>query len=186
VDTTRIKQGSPEGRIEVDLPPEPLAGVLVTIDGTTASGEDLNANRVGRFRIKRGGEQLQGEDAGFYFDLANINRGFPTNEGGTGADSHLAIPIPFGISGLPNVLDVFSNEEADLILDFSQGDLGTVFGSNAATYQVTGLVAPTVPESYELRIQESNIQSTGAGRQPGEFSARNVGEIYLQDPDDVV
>jgi hypothetical protein len=186
VDTTRIKQGSPSGRIEVDLPPEPLAGILVTIDGVTASGEDLNADRVGRFRIKRGGEQLQGEDAGFYYDLANINRGYPTDRGGTGEQSHLAVPIPFGLDGLPNVLDVFSNEEADLILDFTQGDLGTVFGTNSATYQVTGLVAPTVPERYELRVQESNIQSTGAGRQPGEFSARNVAEIYLNDPDSVV
>lgn len=186
MDTTRIKSGDPSGRIEVDLPPEPLAGLLITIDGKTASGENLGPDRVGRIRIKRGGEQIQGEDAGFYYDLANINRGFPTNEGGTNAESHLAIPVPFGLDGLPNVLDVFSNEEADLILDFTQGDLGTAFGSNAATYKVIGLVAPTVPESYELRVQESNIQASGAGRIPGEFSARNVAELYLNDPDAVV
>lgn len=186
MDTTRIKSGDPSGRVEIDLPPEPLAAILLTIDGTTATGESLEPERVGRLRIQRFGEQLQGEDAQFYHDLANIRSGHPTNQGGTGSDSHLAIPIPFALKGIPNVLDVQSNEEADLVLDFTQGDLGTVFGTNAATFDVTGLVAKTVAERYVLRVQESNIQSTGAGRQPGEFSSKNLAALYMRDPSSVV
>jgi len=187
VDTTRIKQGDPiNSRPEIDLPPEPLAGLLLVVSGTTATGEDLTPSRLGRARVKRFGEQIQGEDLAFYHDLANINRGYPTNEGGTASASRIAVPIPFALDGIPNVLDVQSNEEADLVLDFTQGDLGTAFGSNAATYELVGLVAPTVRERYVLRVQESNLQATGAGRQPGEFSAKNVASIYLRDPDSVV
>lgn len=186
MDTTRIKSGDPSGRVEIDLPPEPLAGLLLVIDGQAASGESLEPDRVGRLRVQRFGEQVQGENAGFFHDLANIHRGYPTNSGGAGAQSHLVVPIPFAYDGVPNVMDVMSNEEADLILDFTRGDLGTVFGSNSATYKVIGLVAPTVKERYTLRVQESNIQASGAGRLPGEFNARNVGEIYLRDADSVV
>lgn len=187
MDTTRIKQGDPKNaRVEIDLPPEPLAGLLLVIDGMTATGESLEPSRVGRLRVKRMGEQVQGEDAAFYHDLANVNKGYPTNTGSGGEPNHLAIPVPFAISGIPNVMDVQSNEEADFILDTTQGDLGTVFGSNNATYKVIGLVAPTVSEQYMLRVQESNIQSTGSGRQPGEFSAKNVASVYMRDPDDVV
>lgn len=188
MDTTRIKSGdaTAQNRIEIDLPPEPLAALLVTIDGKTASSQDLSPSRVGRLRVQRFGEQIQGEDAEFYHDLANIKSGHPTNSGGTNEQSHLAIPVPFGLKGIPNVLDVQSNEEADLILDLSQGDLGTAFGSNSATYSVIGLVAKTVPERYVLRVQESNLQSNGSGRQPGEFNAKNVASVYMRDPDSVV
>jgi hypothetical protein len=187
VDTTRIKQGDPKNtRPEIDLPPEPLAGLLLVISGTTASGENLTPSRCGRVRIQRFSEQIQGENVEFYHDLANINRGYPTNEGGTNAASRIAVPIPFGLNGIPNVLDVQSNEEADAVLDFTQGDLGTAFGSNSATYELIGLVAPTVAERYVLRVQESNLQASGAGRQPGEFNAKNVASIYLRDSSSVV
>jgi len=187
METTRIKTGDPKGtRLSVDLPPEPLAALLLVIDGKTTSGEDLNPDRVGRFRVKRFGEQLQGEDARFYYDLAEINAGFPTNEGGTNAQSHLAVPIPFGLNGIPNVMDVMSNEEAEVVLDFSEGDLDTAFGSNAATFKLIGLVAPTVQEQYVLRVQESNLQAQGAGRVPGEFNARNLARLFLRDTGGVV
>jgi hypothetical protein len=185
--TARIKSGDPKGTREVvDLPPEPLSGLLLTIDGKTAAGESLDATRVGRFRVKRFGEQLQGEDAKFYYDYADIHSGHPTNEGGTNEQSHLAIPIPFSLSSIPSVLDVQSNEEASLVLDFTEGDLDTAFGSNAATYKLTGLISPEIAERYVLRVQESNVQAAGGGRVPGEFNARNLAELYLRDTGDVV
>lgn len=187
MDTTRIKTGDPKNtRPEIDLPPEPLAGLLLVMKGTTAAGESLEPSRAGRVRIKRFSEQVQGEDLAFYHDLANINQGYPRNTGGDGEQNRLVVPIPFGFDGIPNVMDVMSNEEADAVLDFSQGDLGTVFGSNSAQYELIGLTAPTVPERYVLRVQESNLQSSGSGRQPGEFNAKNVGSIYLRDADSAV
>lgn len=187
MDTTRIKQGDPVNiREEIDLPPEPLAGLLLVIDGTTVAGESLEPSRVGRIRVKRFSEQVQGEDVAFYHDLANINSGYPTNTGSGGENNHLAVPIPFHIDGLPSVMDLQSNEEADLVLDTTSGDLGTVFGTNNVTFELIGLTAPSVQERYMLRVQESNVQATGAGRQPGEFNAKNVCSIYMRDPDDVV
>lgn len=186
MDTTRIDGGDPTQRQEVDLPAEPFRGLLLLVRGAAVTGEQANKADLGRFRIKRSGEQLHGATGKHYVEYSDLNRGFPTFTGGDGAGQFAVMPIPFGVPGLPNVMDVATNEEADAILDFSQGNLSTVFGSNAASYELIGLVAPRVSESYTLNVTEQTIQAQGAGTLTGEFNFRNLHSLFLDDVDDVV
>jgi len=190
MDVKFIKSGNPKGGASprIDLPTGPYSSLLLVVDGDADTGQDLTPDDIaseGDIRVKRFGEQIHGANSEFYYDLSDLRNGHPTNIGGSGDPSRVAIQIPFFLTNIPNVMDVTAKNEADLEIDFNSG-LDTVFGANSATYEVYGLMMPGQAELYTLKVTEYNEQVSSSTRINDAFSARNVGEIFLRDPSSVV
>lgn len=187
MDVEFVQSGNPKGgaKPRVDLPASPIHYLLLVVYGQTASGEDLTPADLGKYRLKRFGEQFQGSDFDTIHEIANIRRGYPTNTGGGGSQNRIAVPIFMGYSQIPNIMDVGSKEEADLEIDFD-AVLDTRFGGNSATYELYAVTAPGLAELYTLKLQEANVQFSGATRSNDSFSAKNIAEVYMQDPSGIV
>lgn len=159
--------------------------LMLTVKGTTDTAQTLDEADIGRIRIQRDGDQVQGEDFEFYFDLANLLGGYPHKTAPTAGASRITAFIPFYFPGIRNALDVRDKEEVDVYLDFS-GTLDTRFGANSATYQLHAAVAPGIPERYELRVEEQDVVASGAGRYDQNLNGNNIGAIFFRDPSSVV
>ena len=182
-----IATGSAKGtaRETIDLPVGRYAALLLILKGTTDTGQTLALSEIGRIRIQRGGREIQNEDWEFYHEYSDLKTGWPNSTLPTAGATRVAILVPFAAAGLPNSLDVMSKEEVDLFLDFESG-LDTEFGSNACTYEVYGIHAPTQPEVYELHVEQQDQAATAAGRVIDKLSGRNIAALYLKDGGSVV
>ena len=188
MDLQFIESGSAKGAAKprIDVPVGRLGALMLVLKGTTDTGETLApADVADAIRLKRNGRQIQAESFRFLHEYADLKNGFPTQTTPQQGDTRIVAFLPMGVSAFPNSMEVRSKEELDLEIDFN-ATLDTRFGSNAATYEVYSLLQPAVPERYELNIREQNIQANGGGRLNGQFDARNVAGIYLEDVDDAI
>lgn len=172
-------------RESIDLPIGRYSALLLILKGTTTTSQTLALSDIGRIRLQRGGREIQNEDWEFYGEYSDLKTGFPNLTVPTAGVSRVAVLVPFGASGLPNSLDVMSKEEADLFLDFDTL-IDTRFGANAATYEVYGIHAATLAESYELHVEQQDQTASAAGRIIDKLSGRNIAALYFKDGGSVV
>lgn len=182
-----IQSGSAKGaaRVSADLPIGRYAFLALILKGTTDVAQTLDEADVGRIRVQRNGRQIQAESFEFFHDYSNLKGGFPTRTVPTAGASRIVAFIPFSLHGVPNTLDVRSKEEVDVYLDFD-AVLNTRFGANAATYELYAYEEAFIPETYELQIEEQDIQAAGAGRLDRMLDGVNVGSIFLRDGASIV
>ena len=142
-----IKQGSAkDGTVSINLPANVYAGLILRVRGTTDTAQTLLLSSIGHIRIFRYGEQIQSESFEFYHNYDNLKGGYlPTVTAGAAAAEDIFCLVPFGLPELPNTMNVVSNDEANVKLEFS--NLDTLFGSNACTYELYGYITEDIPEA---------------------------------------
>jgi len=183
-----IAQGSAlGGAVNLDIPKGKYAGLLIRIFGTTNTGQTLALSDIGQLRVNRHGKEVISESFDFFHCYDDLKGGFlPTVTGGAAAAEDVFCLIPFALPELPNVMNVLTNEEADLRLDFDTATMNTRFGANPCTYQVYGYMTPDIDEHYQLLIREQDVQATGAGRLSDALNGSNLAALYLIDDSDVI
>lgn len=180
-----IKSGSTATkRHAIDLPAGRFSSLFITVYGEAESGENIEPGSIGRVRLVRNGEDVQGESLQFFHDYTDLKGGAPTLENTAGEAQRFFAIIPAFLPGQPNAWDFASNDEADLVISFDSA-LDTV-APGGLTWEVYGLSAPTTPESYSLLIREQDVQASGSGRLSENINGKNTAAIYIYDFDEVL
>src|SRR5690554_2181228 len=76
--------------------------LMLVIKGTTDTGETLAADEVGRIRIQRDGDQIQGASFDFYHGLSNLIGGYAHSTTPTAGATRITAFIPFYLKGIRN------------------------------------------------------------------------------------
>lgn len=171
--------------VNVDVPAARYGFFQLVIEGTTTTAEILDPADVGNLRLQRFGKQKQGTTFEIYHDYSGIKGGFVEATTPTAGASRLVAYLPLSFPGIPNSLDVRSDEEIDIKLDFD-AILSTRFGANPSTWSLYGFIQPAIPERYVLYWENEDIQSNGAGALPKTLSGQNIGALLLRDSAGVI
>lgn len=169
----------------IDIPAGSYAGVLVRFTGTTTTGQIVALSGVGNLRLQRAGKQVQGATFQFFHELNDLGGGFMEETLATAGANAVSAVISASAPGMPNVMDIRSNDEADLFVDVGSA-MATYFGANAITMSVWGLIEQAVPETYQLQVDAQNIVASAAGDLSEVLSAYNVSHLAVMDAGSVV
>jgi hypothetical protein len=174
------------GRFPIDIPPGPYQNFYLRLFGTTDTGQTLAPVDVGRIRLNRFGQDIHGQAFEFYFDYTKQKWGFPPQTMPAAGATIVGARIPAGLKQMPNILDVMSDQELKIFLEFNATTLATRFGANPVTWQLYGDVAPGLREVYQLEVVQQNIQAGASGLLKSTINAKNIGALYLLDRSDKV
>lgn len=185
--TNFIKSDSAKGaRYSFTVEAGNYAGLLLVVEGTTASGQTLAAADFGPVRVLRSGREIVNASMDFLHSLTDIKGGYPPKLTGQAAQAErFGMIVPFYASGFPNVLQIEQSTELVVELDFPSV-LNTRFGANAATFQLYGLQVDDVAETYEPNIVPNDQVGAGAGTVKSTLNRPNVLAVYLKDGSSVI
>lgn len=177
-----VASGDAKGtRKTENLPAGRLLGLLITLKGTTVSGQTLTLANCGRYLVKRNGIQRVLADAKFLVDWTDIKFGKPARPSGSAATAEtVSFMLPFFTPLLPNTMDLQNVNEGKLELEFPAA-LATVFGANPFTYEVYAVIDNNVPQRYEIDIRPQAIQASGAGKLSEQLGSNNITDIFMKD-----
>jgi len=178
-----VSSGNAQKVVE-DVPVGRYAALGLVIEGTTDTDETLAPSDIGQIRIERNGRQIISGSYSFFHELTKMKFGRPEATLPTAGATRIFTLIPF-FYNFRNTLDVTSKDEVDVFIDFG-ANMPTRFGSNAVTYELTGLTAPAVAESYEMQIRQQDVVADSAGILPTQLDARDVAGLLISDAGDVV
>lgn len=176
--------GTATKRHSVDVPVGRYSALFFVLYGAADEGQSLDPAELGRLRVVRNGQDVQGESLRFYHDLTDLKGGAPTLENEAGEQQRFFAIVPFAFPGLANSMDIRSKEETDVVISLDDA-LDTVFDGEG-TWELYGLEAPATVESYTLLVREQDVQASGAGRLEDTLNGRNSGALYIYDDDDIL
>lgn len=182
-----IKSGSAAtGTVNIDIPKGKHAGLVLRVKGTSAAGQTFALSDVGQIRAKRNGEEVISESFDFFHAYNDLKGGFlPTITGSPNVAEDVFCYIPFQVPELPNIVDVRTNEEMDVQIQFASA-MDTVFSGGSPTYELYSYETPDIREQYQLLIREQDIQASGAGRLAEVLNGKNLMALYITDASDKI
>jgi len=175
-----IKMMTPltEGRKQVYLPVGKLAFLIMYLTGTNDAALTAAMEDVGRLRLVRNSEDLHNTDHEFYYDLTDLKGGYPLFSSTAAGAFLAAYKIPMALSGLPNVMDIRSKNEAYLDIDWDETALNVEL--TALSAYLYGFYVPEAVERYELFIHEQDIYAGAAGTLTEPLSGENFAALYMK------
>ena len=167
-----------EGRKQVYLPVGKLAFLIMYLTGTNEAAKTAAMEDVGRLRLVRNSEDLHNTTHEFYHDLTDLKGGYPLIDSTAAAAFSASYKIPMALSGIPNVMDIRSKNEAYLDIDWDETALAVELASlNAYLY---GFYVPEAVERYELFVHEQDIYAGAAGVFTVPMSGENIAAMYMK------
>jgi hypothetical protein len=187
IDNVQAVSGGAGNTTTKNMPAGKYSGLLLTLTGTTDTGQTLTLDDIGSIKVEKDGfGQLVNADIGFLNAYTDLKGGYASKPSGTAATSETVVArVPFFLEGYPNIQQINQDGDISIKLEFKNA-MATRFGSNAVNMRVDAIEKNDVFQSYDLVIQSQNQQASGAGTTTDNLAGRNLSALFLRDSDDVV
>jgi hypothetical protein len=170
-----------------EIPAGNFRGLLLTLVGTTDTGETLTLDDIGTVRVNKAGfGELVNMDIGFGNSYAQLIAGYPATVSGSAATAERVVSwVPFDLPLYPNVQQILRDGDLTVSLEFGS-NMPTRFGSNAVTMEVKAILAEDIFQTYDLVVASQNQQASGSGRIANILAGGNIANLFLRDSGSVV
>jgi len=163
-----------------------LWGILT---GETDTGESVGLDDIAdHVIVERNGTQIMNMPAGDLHRIMDEWKGTVENTAPTADDTRIVIPIPFWYpEEEANALNVQTDQELSVQIQFNQSTLSTRFGSNAASFELRRYLLSSTPENYVPFWKRSTLSlASGDTGKRDEFTDRGIVRLFLDDASSVV
>jgi archaellum component FlaF (FlaF/FlaG flagellin family) len=166
-----------------NMQPGRISGVVLYFNGKNATGVTSTIDDLGTAIIKRNGRTLINRPMGVFASMGNIRAGSNLFSSTEASDFVASVFIPFYALSFEQALEITDPSE----LNFEWNPDASI-SSNFDNLQVSVYAQKSFRQEYYEYYILGNDESESAAvtSRPYQMNRRNITELYLRDPDDVI